>query len=274
MMKNNFFRRPWLWFPLVLLLTATVALGSLYEPSPGPNAPRVLLSIDATWWNWLKLNRFTYMRALRRAGLEPILIDNLKQLDERALTELMNGVTGVVLSGGGDVDPLLYGGDPETGLEVKPDRDSLELALLELADQRALPLLGICRGAQLLNVQRGGTLLSFRDKPVLRDRHKRVAGGHSVRVVAGSQLAGIYAATEIDDVTTWHGQAVDRPGAGVEIVAWSEDGIAEAIEIPGGPFRVGVQWHAETEFFEGPQQRLFDAFAAAVQARRESAAGP
>lgn len=273
-MKKNIFRRPWLWFPVALLLAVAVALGSLYEPSPGPNAPRVLLSIDATWWNWLKLNQFTYIRALRRAGLEPILVDNLKQLDEPALMELMDDMAGLVLSGGGDVDPLLYGGDPEIGLEVKPDRDSLELALLEIADQRGLPMLGICRGAQLLNVQRGGSLLSFRDKPVLRDRHKRVAGGHPVRVVAGSQLAGIYAATDIENVTTWHGQAVDRAGAGVEIVAWSEDGIAEAIEIPGEPFRVGVQWHAETEFFEGPQQRLFDAFAAAVLARGEVSAGP
>jgi len=255
--------------PIILSLIAWLAL-----PAAAPDAPRVLLSLDATPWNRVGMSRFTYQRALRRAGLEPVVVrfDHLPPNADPAA--LLDAVDGVVLSGGGDVDPTLYGGEARIGLDVKPRRDRLELALLEAAEGRRLPVLGICRGAQLMNVARGGSLLSFRADRERFARHRRRFGSHPVELDGDSMLARIYGRQRLERVTTFHGQAVDEPGAGVRPVARAPDGTIEAFEIAGDRFQIGVQWHAETEFGDTPQQRLFDAFAEAVVRRADAVPRP
>ena len=160
-----------------------------------------------------------------------------------------------------------YDGDPGLTKDVKPARDAFELALLDAAESRRLPILGLCRGAQLMNVHRGGTLGDFRDEPRF-GRHRNAFAGHSVSLEAGSKLADIYGTGQLTEVTTWHGQHVDSPGRNIVISAVSDDGIPEAIEVRDMPFMLGVQWHAEMPPWDEEQEKLFDAFADAVRASR------
>jgi putative glutamine amidotransferase len=255
----------------LLALTATVSLVALYEPNPKAGAPAVLVSVDRSLWNRVGLNRFTYIRHLRRSGLRtielPFPVTPAVELDDEARA-LVAAADGLVLTGGGDVAAARYGGDPSVTRGVEPARDRFELGLLAAAEYAGLPVLGLCRGAQLLNVFRGGTLGDFRDDASRYGRHLHVFGRHPVRLVEGSRLGAIYGTNRLDDVTTWHGQHVALPGEGVEIVARSPDGTPEAIEQTGGPdgrFVLGVQWHAEVPPWDRRQARLFDAYADAVR---------
>ncbi|MDX1507645.1 MAG: gamma-glutamyl-gamma-aminobutyrate hydrolase family protein, partial [Woeseiaceae bacterium] len=160
-----------------------------------------------------------------------------------------------------------YGGDEAVTLGVNPARDAFELALLDAAVSRALPVLGLCRGAQLMNVHHGGTLGDFRHE-LRYGAHRNIFAGHAVTIAADSRLADIYDAVKLERVTAWHGQHVDRPGRGVEITAHAPDGTPEAIEVEGDTFMIGVQWHAEMPPWDAQQERLFEAFADAVRGRR------
>ena len=252
-------------------IAALLQLGLLYhEPDPGPDAPRVLVAIDRSLWNSLGLNHFTYVRALRRAGLSPVLAE-FPTGGEWPPDVLDDSVQGLVLTGGGDVGAERYGGDPAVTLDVKPARDEFELALLREAGDRGWPILGLCRGAQLMNVWLGGTLGDFRHDGDRFARHRNALADHPVRLAPDSRLARIYGTTDIDKVTTWHGQHVDRPGAGVEIVGYSRDGTPEAIEVDGPVFAIGVQWHAEMPPWDRRQDALFEAYAEAIRARQASA---
>lgn len=249
---------------ILLVTTVLVFAVVYYEPDPGPGAPRVLVSVDRTLWNYLGLNRFTYVRQLRRSGLSPLL---LRFTEDGTLPGDVpwESVAGLVLTGGGDVAAARYGGDPAVTRDVKPARDAFELQLLETAWDRSLPVLGLCRGAQLMNVWLGGTLGDFRHDPGRYTFHRSVTHRHDVRLDADSALARIYDATIVRGVTTWHGQHVERPGRGVDIVGYSPDGIPEAVEVSAHPFAVGVQWHAEVPPWDERQNALFDAYAAAVR---------
>lgn len=249
-----------------LLITAILAAALVYyEPDPGEGAPRVLVSVDRSLWNTLGLNRLTYVRQLRRAGLRPLLVGFPE--DGVVPTDLLDQpVAGLVLTGGGDVAASRYGGDASVTRDVKPARDAFELALLDMAAERSLPILGLCRGAQLMNVWLGGTLGDFRHDAERYAVHHSATRGHDVMFDADSEFADIYGGTIVHDVTTWHGQHVDQPGRGVEIVGYSADGIPEAIEIDSLPFAVGVQWHAEMPPWDRQQDALFDAYSAAARA--------
>lgn len=256
---------------LVVLLIAVVVLAlagirAVYHvPEPGAGAPRVLVAVDRTLWNALGLNNVTHVRKLRLAGLRPVLVSYGE--DGAVDAALFDGVGGLVLSGGGDVAAERYGGNPAVVRGVKPARDGFELGLLQLAEQRGLPVLGLCRGAQLLNVFYGGTLGDFRsDTPRFR-RHRNAFRGHAIEFDAGSQLARIYGAPRLNEVTTWHGQYVAAPGQGFVISGRGPDGTPEAIEYRGGDrFMIGVQWHPEMPPWDATQAPLFDAFADAVRA--------
>lgn len=232
--------------------------------------PRIVLSVDNTLWQRLGVSRFTYQRSIRRAGGQPrVLRFDLHRWDPdpKMAVELLAPAHGLVLAGGGDVDPELYGGYGGDGLHVKPGRDRFEMALLAEAQRRGLPILGICRGAQLLNVSRGGTLGSLREDSERAQRHRN-RRGHSVRIAPDSLLARIFGATRLEHVTTLHGQYVERPGSGLTKVAWAEDGTTEAIEAPAHaptPWLVGVQWHPELARRDIFQRRLFAAFVDAVR---------
>ena len=252
--------------PLAATVLSMLALFAIYYvPDPGQAAPRVLVAVDRTLWNSAGLNRLTYVRKLRLAGLSPVLVEFPE--GGEAPPDLFDGIDGLVLTGGGDVAAPEYGGDAAVTLGVKPARDAFELALLEMAEARPLPILGLCRGAQLMNVHRGGTLGDFRDEPRF-GIHRNALEGHPVTIEAGSKLAAIYGAGRLDEVTTWHGQHVATPGRGVVITAYSPDGIPEAIEAVDAPFMLGVQWHAEMPPWDEQQERLFIAFADAVRDSR------
>ena len=198
-----------------------------------------------------------YLHALRLAGIEPVCItpDEPRTLD---------GLQGLVLSGGTDLNPALYGGKPHAGNEVADDaRDFLELKLLEEALAADLPVLAICRGMQLFNIAHGGTLIQHLDNS---DVH-RVRDGdpaapvHPVVVEPGSLLARILGVGE-HAVNSRHHQAVKHVGSGLRVTARSTpDGVIEALERDDLRFALGVQWHPEDQApGDAIQLKLFEAF--------------
>lgn len=256
------------WIVVATTLVVLVAGFVLsFISSPAHDAPKVLVSVDRTLWHRLGFSRLTYTRALSAAGLRPVVIDfETHDSGSAAIAKLLAGADGLVLSGGGDVDPQRYGAEAKTALDVNKKRDALEFALLELAEQRRIPVLGICRGAQLINVHRGGTLGEFRSDQPRYQRHRRLRSGHAVQLEEDSRLAQIFGTTELASVITFHGQYVDLPGKDVSIVGFAPDGTPEAIEVnTGSAFgMLGVQWHAEVVPWDQQQAKLFRAFAAAA----------
>ncbi len=212
----------------------------------------------------------TYLHALRRAGAQEAVIMP-DALDEREAAELLTRFDGLLLLGGGDLDPETYGqARAEEVYGVIARRDRFELPLVHAAREHALPTLAICRGHQVLNVALGGTLdqhITSRDG-VVGHGLPGVEGGstmHAVRVHEGSRLATALGATATT-VSSHHHQAVEKLGDGLEAVAWAEDGIVELID--GDAWMIGVQWHPEDTAATDPvQQRLFDGFVAEVGRR-------
>lgn len=189
-------------------------------------------------------------------------------VDDSIADRLLDRLDGLVITGGPDVLPENYGQDrhPKTN-EANADirsRDDFELALVRGALPRRLPLLGICRGAQVLNVALGGTLHQHLPDVIGHTRHQQgdaVFTTSSVRTVPGTRLAGLIG--ETSDAQCYHHQAVDRLGSGLIVSARDDDGVIEGIEIPGDDFVLAVQWH--------PEERLDDLrlFAAVVEAARD-----
>jgi putative glutamine amidotransferase len=222
-------------------------------------------------------NRFRlpclYVDAVRRAGGVAVLIPPGDDPGE----ELFSVVDGVILAGGGDIDPALYGGRPhEMIYSVDAERDRSELALARHLAGSGVPALGICRGHQVINVALGGTLHEHLPD-VVGDRvlHRlppREATEHPIVVAEGSRLAAILG--ERDFVApSWHHQAIRNLAAGLSAVAQAPDGTIEGCEMRSHPWLVSVQWHPELTAHANPtQQRLFDALVEAC--RRRMAAIP
>lgn len=213
-----------------------------------------------------------YVQCIVRAGGEPHVLE-LHGGDAGALLE---GAGGLLLTGGGDVDPALYGQRPHpTFSPAEPGRDQAEIALVRAALDRDLPLLAICRGIQVLDVAAGGTLEQDIPSGVERAVPHRVtaapnAVAHEVWLTRGSRLAEILVdRLENGDtlpVNSRHHQAVKRVAPGFIVVAEAPDGVAEAIERPGGRFCLGVQWHPENFWRTGQFRPLFEAFVTAAAA--------
>ncbi len=214
--------------------------------------------VGVTFGNAAKLA--PYEDALRRAGLEPVPISA-----ERPRT--LEGLDGLLLSGGTDIDPALYGQQPhaQTGSPDRP-RDALEIRLLREALDAGLPVLAICRGMQLFNVVHHGTLNQHLANA---DEHRVTsdpAGDvHAVTVVGRTRLASILEEGHCT-VNSRHHQAVDVVGQGLIVTARSADGVVEALERPDLPFAIAVEWHPEDRcrLPDAVDHKLFDAFAAAV----------
>ena len=209
----------------------------------------------------------SYLRAVAAAGGRPVVLapsgDGI-----RSAGRLLAPCAGLLLTGGGDVSPELYGGEPGAGPdEADPLRDTCELALLAAAAERGLPVLAICHGMQLLNVARGGSLQQ-RLRPAVAGRHGTSAAWtrHPVRLRSDSRLAAAVEADELSACSSHHQQAVARLGSGLLETGWSDDGLVEAIEDADGRWIVGVQWHPEdTAATDDEQRRVFRAFVGAAR---------
>jgi putative glutamine amidotransferase len=208
----------------------------------------------------------TYVRALEAAGATPVVIPPLAPEDAAAVIARLDGL---VLSGGPDLAPRAYGAEPHPELgTTEPGLDAFEYAIALAACQAQLPTLGICRGAQTLNVARGGTLHQHLPDVVGESiAHRQEIDGrrptHPVDVLPGSRLAELVGATHLA-VNSFHHQAIDRLGEDLLASAWAPDGTIEAIEDQSLPFVVAVQWHAETLGAIPGQTGLFVGFVTAV----------
>jgi gamma-glutamyl-gamma-aminobutyrate hydrolase PuuD len=200
------------------------------------------------------------LAAVTAAGGLPVLLPPVPASD--AARRAVDGIDALLLTGGADVEPVRYGAEPlATTQAPRPDRDGWEADLLAAALDCDLPVLAICRGAQVLNVAFGGTLHQHVPDLVGHQGHQpgpAVLGATPVRLAEGSLAAAILG-DEVK-VPCYHHQSVDRLGAGVEAVGWADDGMIEAVVLTGRRFVLGVQWHPE----DGDDPRLFDALVAAA----------
>jgi putative glutamine amidotransferase len=217
----------------------------------------------AFWDQAAHLVADSYVAPLQRAGGLPVLL----AVDVRAPLELLDRIDGLMLIGGADLDPSAYGAALEPGTEgTYPDRDGFEIALLRGALERDTPVLGICRGMQVLNVARGGTLIQDLVAPDGTHPHRKVKGtfegnSHTVRLTAGS-LAARSVGEQEHLAHCHHHQAVLALGEGLVVSGRAEDDVIEAIELSDGGWGLGVQWHPEAN----DKSRLFAALCDAARA--------
>jgi putative glutamine amidotransferase len=217
----------------------------------------------------------TYLEALGRAGALAVVVPPMAG---PAIPALLDRVDGICLSGGPDIDPDAYGAAPHPQLgPTEPPLDAFELALARAADERDMPILGICRGAQLLNVARGGTLHQHLPDVVGDSVTHRQPGApgepvHDVTVTPGSRLAAILRGHRRTPVNSFHHQAVDVLGERLVVTARAVDGAVEAFEAADRGFVLGVQWHAECLVDRDEQLGLFTALVDAC-AERATGAG-
>ncbi|MEN3316532.1 MAG: putative glutamine amidotransferase [Acidimicrobiaceae bacterium] len=198
-----------------------------------------------------------YVEGVERAGGVAVVLPVMSPDD---VDDVLVAVQGVLLTGGGDVQPARYGAQPVAETDgVDPARDDFDIRLLELAIASDLPVLATCRGMQVVNVALGGSLIQH--VPAVTGQvhchHERWREGvHRVKIEPDSHLAAALGATEVD-VNSIHHQAVDQAAPGTRAVAWAADDTIEAIELPGSPHVVAVQWHPELLEDRPEQQGLF-----------------
>jgi putative glutamine amidotransferase len=239
--------------PLIAVTTSEMRDPPDHVAKPATDPPRREMALG-----------MRYLEALELSGAIPLVVP---PMGAELLEALLDRVDGVCLSGGPDIDPHGYGEeerDPQLGT-TEPTLDGYELALAQLADARGVPVLGICRGVQTLNVARGGTLHQH------LEGHRQTEAGrvtsHSVRIEPGSRLARVMGVTEAD-VNSFHHQAANRLGQGLRAVAWAPDGLVEGLESDGDALYLGVQWHAESLVDHPEHLALFRELVAEAEAWR------
>jgi putative glutamine amidotransferase len=206
-----------------------------------------------------------YVTAVQRAGGIPMVIP--VGIDESALASLLSRLDGVLLSGGGDIDPVLFNGAPHPKVYgISPERDAMEIALVKIALETDKPMLAICRGIQVLNVALGGGLYTHIQDQVEHSlkhdwfpKFPRDKLAHTVSLNPESQLDQIYGAYEIR-VNSLHHQGISQVGEGLIATAFAPDGLVEGLEVKGAAFALGVQWHPECLPDDQGSQNLFRAF--------------
>jgi putative glutamine amidotransferase len=216
----------------------------------------------AAWEGKAAVVGWVYVDAIHRAGGRTLLLPPTDQ----GIAETLDVLDGLMLAGGNDLDPAHYGATRHAETEeAHPERDQAELALLQGALERNLPVLAICRGMQVMNIARGGTLIQHLPEHLGSATHREVVGQfseHPVEIAPDSLLESVLGPSA--PVLSHHHQAADRIGDGLTAVAWSEDGTVEAIEDSALDFALGVQWHPE----EGLDTALFTALIDAAAAYR------
>ena len=248
--------------PLIGVTTSEVRLAESVEPTPYGEPPRREMALG-----------LKYLQAIEAADGLPVV---LPPLGLEAVEPLLDRLDGICLSGGPDISPELYGETRHGELgPTEPELDRFEIELAREADERDLPILAICRGAQALNVARGGNLhLHLPDLgPSPIDHRQKEPGDrtvHSVRILPGSLLARTLG-REAAEVNSFHHQATNALGRDLHAVAFANDGIVEGIEAHDRDFVLGVQWHAESLTARPEQAALFRALVTA--ARRYPGAG-
>jgi putative glutamine amidotransferase len=220
---------------------------------------------NARWGAWdlpAALLPLAYVRSVEQAGGRPLLVPPV----EDGVEETLDVLDGLILSGGADIDPEHYGAERHRETTVtQPERDRAELALLEGALARELPVLAICRGMQMLNVVHGGGLHQHLPELVGHEGHRETPGVfsvHEVRLEPASRTGKLLG--ERATVHSSHHQGLDRVGKAITAVGWAEDGSIEAIEDPSHRFAVGVLWHPE----EDGEKTLFEALVEEARAYR------
>ena len=248
------------------------------------DAPRIAFSLDNTLLGRAGITNATYQRVITAAGgrlitMRPDAAGD-PEVNPEAVKVLLEEeqIDGVLLTGGGDVDPKLYGGDPNLTRLVHRLRDDFEIALIRAARERGLPMLGICRGCQVLNIALGGTIRNLRKEQDVIARHLGLKG-HEVDLDPGSKLAETLGVSHLTKVISLHGNSVDEPAPGVRIAATGPLGIVEAIEADSAGrigWIVGIQWHPELELNDPVQHKIYNELvdrAREVRKRRLSAVG-
>ncbi len=251
---------------------------------------RPIIAISEGFADYGDYYGFGYGRPLLAAGALPVLLPYYEREEDRA--DLVERVDGLVLAGGRDIEAWRYGREnphPTQG-EPQPHLDEIELSYASLAVDRAVPLLGVCRGCQVLNVALGGTLhgdltefpAGGADHPgakwaewralvaaTLEGRERPPHPGHPIEIRPGSRLARNLGERYVVD--SYHHQAVDRLGDGLEAVAWGPHGVVEAVEMPGAPaFVLGVQWELHEEWQEDDRMHaIWRTFVAAARRRAD-----
>jgi putative glutamine amidotransferase len=214
-----------------------------------------------------------YIESVLRAGGEPLVLE----ADEDP-ADVLTRIDGLLLTGGPDVEPALYGQEPHPATDVDAARDAFEIPLTRQALEQDVPVLAICRGAQILNVAAGGSLVQDIPSAIESElphsiAEQKDAVAHPIRVAEGSRLAGAMGFAldlECCGVNSRHHQSVAEVAPSLVASAHSPDGIVEAIERPEGAFCLGVQWHPENFWRTGRFGALFDAFVRAARQRAEA----
>jgi putative glutamine amidotransferase len=221
---------------------------------------------DASWGVWTLpavLIPLSYVRSVERAGGRALLVPP----SEGGVEETLDRLDGLLLSGGADLEPELYGAEAHpTTLGTRPERDRAELALLTAALERDMPILAVCRGSQLMNVALGGDLEQHVPERVGHEGHRLVPGTfseHGVEMAPGTRLYEIVG--DHTSVKSHHHQGYGRLGSGLREAARADDETVEAIEDPTRRFAVGVLWHPE----EGEDGRLFEELVEQARAYRD-----
>jgi len=225
----------------------------------------------ARWGHWeleAALIPHDYVASVEEAGGRALLVPP----SDDTVDETLDALDGIVFTGGADIEPAEYGAEPHPETAgVRHDRDASELELMRAALERDMPVLGICRGIQVLNVVRGGDLHQHLPEVVGHERHKHDPPGvfidHEVAIEPDTRLASILGDTH--GVKSHHHQGLNRLGEGLVEAARADDGTVEAIEDPGRRFALGVLWHPEA----GDNKRLFEALVEEAKAYRAERRG-
>lgn len=209
-----------------------------------------------------------YITAIQKAGGTPVMIP--VGLNGNSLSALLDHLHGLLFTGGGDIDPKHFNGEPHPKVYgISPERDALEFFLIEKALASGKPLLAICRGIQVLNVALGGSLYTHIQDQVEQSlkhdwfpKFPRDKLAHTVSLVCDSKLQDIYGDADIR-VNSLHHQGISRVGEGLKATAFAPDGLVEGLEVEGADFALGVQWHPECLPEDVGMQKLFKAFVSA-----------